>query len=111
MRSQGNENTLYGNTTSSGALDIDNFLQATLAYRNSKIYPETGKSISQTGKSISQSLFGRIAGGPTSYLQVLPAEVGIHEGEERAGRGVRKGRTERRGKERAERKEFGGLDD
>ena len=33
---------VYGNTMSSGALDMDKLLQATLAYRNRTIYPETG---------------------------------------------------------------------
>ena len=38
----------YRNTMSSGALDMDKFLQATITYRNSTIYPETSKMISQS---------------------------------------------------------------
>ena len=37
-----------GNTTPSGSLDTDKYLQASLAYRNSVIYPETGRTIAQT---------------------------------------------------------------
>ena len=37
-----------GNTNSRGELDTDKFLRASLAYRNSAIYPETGKTITQS---------------------------------------------------------------
>ena len=59
---------VYGNTTSSGALDTDKFLQATLAYCNITIYPETGKMISQS-----------FAGSLSGDTRVLPAQERVHE--------------------------------
>ena len=34
-----------GNTNSRGELDTEKFLRANLAYRNTAIYPETGKTL------------------------------------------------------------------
>ena len=49
---------VHGNTDSHGTLNMDQYLQATLIYRNNTIYLETGKTISQSlmGKNIRDSL-------------------------------------------------------
>ena len=54
------KNLVANNTTASGALDIDKFLCANLAYCNSMIYPDTGKSIAQSllGRHLQDSLLG-----------------------------------------------------
>ena len=39
---------VYNNTDSHGTLNTNAYLQATIAYSNNTIYPETGKSISQS---------------------------------------------------------------
>merc|ERR1712237_103620 len=57
---------VMGNTNNRGELDTDKFLRARLAYRNSAIYPETGKTIAQ-------SLLGR------HLRDGLPAVKGFHE--------------------------------
>merc|ERR1712082_344918 len=57
---------VVGNTNSHGELDTDKFLRSRLAYRNSAIYPETGKMIAQ-------SLLGRHLRG------CLPAVKGFYQ--------------------------------
>ena len=37
-----------GNKTPSGSLNTDKYMMASLTYRNSVIYPETGRTIAQT---------------------------------------------------------------
>ena len=39
---------VVGNTKSDGSLDTDRFMRACLNYRNSSIYPDTGRTIAQT---------------------------------------------------------------
>merc|ERR1712239_43108 len=39
---------VMGNTTPTGSINTDKYLRATLAYRNSAIYPENGKTIAQS---------------------------------------------------------------
>ena len=39
---------VINNTASEGSLNTDKFIRASLAYRNSVVYPETGKTIAQT---------------------------------------------------------------
>ena len=52
------KNLVTNNTTASGDLNTDKFLWANLAYRNSMIYPTTGKTIAQSllGKHLRDSL-------------------------------------------------------
>ena len=61
-----NKALVIGNTNSWGELDTDKFLRARLAYRNSAIYPETGKTIAQ-------SLLGR------HLRDCLPAVKGFYQ--------------------------------
>ena len=56
---------VMGNTTPTGSINTDKYLRATLAYRNSAIYPETGKTVAQ-------SLLGR------NLRDCLPAVRGFY---------------------------------
>merc|ERR1712082_58984 len=56
---------VMGNTTPTGSINTDKYLRATLSYRNSAIYPETGKTVAQ-------SLLGR------NLRDCLPAVKGFY---------------------------------
>ena len=66
---------IVNNAASDGSLNTDKFMRASLTYRNSMIYPETGTTIMQT-------LLGEAPEGcSTPSVQLLPPQEGVLAGE------------------------------